>query len=183
MKKFFATFLLTAILIFSTADCFAFLPKINYQAYVQNEGWLKSVENGGVAGTTGRALRLEAILINLNDLGKSMIQYSAHVQNIGWQKWQNSGGVAGTVEKNLRMEAIKIKLVKPYDEKYDIYYRAHVQKGGWLGLAKNGEPAGTAGASVRMEALQIFLVPKGSKVENNNGKRPFYQKTVSAPKV
>jgi uncharacterized protein YjdB len=38
-----------------------------YRANVQNIGWMPWVKNGAVAGTTGRALRLEAIQIRLLD--------------------------------------------------------------------------------------------------------------------
>ena len=173
MKKFFAGIFFAAILIlnFSQADA-----KINfqYQVHVQNFGWTPFANNGEAVGTTGKSLRLEAILINLRDGSKNMIQYNAHVQNIGWQGWQNSGGVAGTVNQGLRMEAVSIKLVNGYEKKFDIYYRTHVQNFGWLGWAKNGEPAGTQGASLRMEALQITLVEKGKKF--NRGGAAFLQK-------
>ena len=148
--------------------------QFNYQAHVQNIGWTKSVGDGGIVGTTGQNLRMEAVMINLMDGTKNMIQYCGHVENIGWMGWQISGGVVGTTGKNLRLEAIRIKLVNGYDQRYDIYYRTHVQNGGWLGWAKNGEPAGTQGASLRMEALQIKLVPKGQKF--NRGGEAFYLK-------
>ena len=151
--------------------------QLTYQAHIQDYGWLKPVKNGGIAGTTGKSLRMEALLINLMDGTKNMIQYSAHVQNIGWQGWQNSGGVAGTTGKNLRMEAIRIKLVNGYEKNFDIYYRTHIENGGWLGWARNGEPAGTQGASLRMEALQIQLVPKG-KSFNRGGAAFFVKKNV-----
>ena len=145
------------------------------RAYVQDIGWMQTVGNGAVAGTTGQAKRLEALIINFSE----GVQYSAHVENIGWQSWVNSGEVAGTVGQNLRMEAIRIKLLSP---EFDIYYRAHVENAGWLGWAKNGEPAGTAGAALRMEAVQIQIVPKGTAVQYEN-KPAFYQKVVNAPTV
>lgn len=145
------------------------------QAHVEGYGWMQAVGNGEVAGTTGQAKRLEALIINFSE----GIQYSAHVQNIGWQNWANSGGVAGTVGQGLRMEAIRIKLLSP---DFDIYYRAHVENIGWLGWAKNGEPAGTAGAALRMEALQVQIVPHGTQVQYED-KPAFYQKVVDAPTV
>ena len=147
---------------------------LNFQAYVQGIGWQKAVGNGKVAGTTGQAKRLEAILINCMDGTTNMIQYNAHVQNIGWQGWKNSGAVAGTTGKDLRLEAIRIKFVEPYSKVLDVYYRAHVENGGWLGWAANGEPAGTAGAGLRLEAIQIQIVPKGTKVER--GGKAYYEK-------
>lgn len=149
--------------------------QFSVQANVEGVGWMQPVGNGEVAGTTGQAKRLEALIINFSE----GIQYSAHVQNIGWQDWANSGGVVGTVGKNLRVEAIRIKLLSP---DFDIYYRAHVENIGWLGWAKDGEPAGTAGAALRMEALQVQIVPHGTQVQYED-KPAFYQKVVNAPTV
>lgn len=173
IRKLFATvFLITMLFLAQNVSAQA---QFSIQANVEGIGWMQAVGNGKVAGTTGQAKRLEALIINFSE----GIQYSAHVENIGWQDWMNSGGVAGTVGKNLRMEAIRIKLLSP---DFDIYYRAHVENAGWLGWAKNGEPAGTAGASLRMEALQIQIVPKGTQVQYEE-KPSFYQKVVRAPTV
>jgi len=172
MKNFFSAAIFILCMIFMQ-NSFAAM-QFNYQAHVQNIGWMKSVNDGGIAGTTGRGLRMEALMINLMDGTKNMVQYCGHVQNIGWMGWQISGGVVGTTGKDLRLEAIRIKLVNGYDKKFDIYYRAHVENGGWLGWAKNGEPAGTQGASLRMEALQIKLVPKGQNFKQ--GGKAFYLK-------
>lgn len=155
--------------------------QLNYQAHVQDYGWLPAVYDGGVAGTVGQHRRMEAVLINLMDGTRSMIRYCGHVQNIGWQGWQISGGIAGTTGKNLRLEAVRIELLGAYAKNFDIYYRTHVENGGWLGWAKNGEPAGTQGASLRMEALQIKIVPKGSNF--NRGGAAFYQKNNYVPMV
>ena len=181
IKKFFS---IIAVLFFLLSfQNFVQASKIHftYQAHIENYGWLNPVKNGQATGSTGKNLRMEAVLINLMDGAHNMINYSAHVQNIGWQAWQISGGVAGTVGQNLRMEAIRIKLVRGYDQIYDIYYRTHIQNGGWLGWAKNGEPAGTTGASLRMEALQIMLVPKGQRFKR--GGRAFFEKITVAGSV
>lgn len=173
MKKIFSLFIFSLILIFTQVS---FARDINfyYQAHVEKIGWQNAVGNGEIAGTEGKSLRMEAILINLRDGDDNMVNYCAHVENIGWQRWQSSGSVAGTVGQSLRMEAIRIKLEPRYAKKFDIYYRAHVENGGWLGWAKNGEPAGTTGASLRMEAIQINLVPRGSHFDR--GGPAFYEK-------
>ena len=183
MKKFFAV-IIAVIIILSAQVTFAATRTVylNFQAYVQDMGWQKSVSNGQVAGTVGKGKRIEAILINLMDGTRNMIQYCAHVQNIGWQDWKESGSVAGTAGQNLRMEAIRIRLVGEYAKVLDIYYRAHVQNGGWLGWAANGEPAGTEGAALRMEALQIQIVPKGTKI-SRGGKSFFKKSQVAVPSV
>ncbi len=43
--------------------CYISIPTISYSGHVQNIGWMNSVKGGQTAGTTGRALRLEAILL------------------------------------------------------------------------------------------------------------------------
>lgn len=144
-------------------------PLVKYQAFVQDVGWLNSVQNGETAGTTGKGLRVEAVRIDF-----SGVQYCTHVQNVGWMGWKNSGEVSGTTDKNLRVEAVRIRLSGKAADDFDIYYRVHVQNGGWLGWAKNGEPAGTAGGGLRMEAMQIQILPKGTAV--NQGGKAFYER-------
>lgn len=174
MKKFF-TLIVFGLIMLAAQKSFAAQIYFDYQAHVQNIGWMHEVQNGETAGTVGQGLRMEALVINLtDDSNNSIVEYCAHVQDVGWQGWVYSGEVAGTVGQNLRMEAVRIRLTRRYADEYDIYYRAHVQDGGWLGWARNGEPAGTQGAGLRMEAVQICIVPKGHHF--NRGGRAFYQK-------
>lgn len=170
IKKFFAAMILTAMIIFGQGITAQARPYIEYQVQVEDYGWMNPVGNGEIAGTTGRAKRLEALRIDFD----GDIMYTSHVQNIGWQDWSYAGDVTGTVGRGLRMEAVRIKLIGYSAEHFDIYYRVHVEQGGWLGWAKNGEPAGTVGAGLRMEALQIRLVEKGHHMRREG--RPFYER-------
>ena len=172
MKKFFSL-IIFALFFLAMPNSSQAEIDFNYQVHIQNIGWTGPVYNGGIAGTTGQSLRMEAFVIHLTNDYEGMVEYCAHVQNIGWMDWKETGEVAGTTNQSLRLEAVRIKLIGRYAGKYDIYYRAHVQDGGWLGWAKNGEPAGTEGAGLRMEALQIQLVPKGKHF--NRGGPAFYQ--------
>lgn len=139
-------------------------PTVSYQTHVQNIGWQNDVSNGESSGTTGQALRLEGIKIQLTDLPYAgSISYSTHIQNIGWQNDVNDGLLSGTSGQGLRLEAIKIKLNGEMAQNFDIYYRVHAQIFGWTGWAKNGEPAGTAEYGYRLEAIQIKIMPKGSE--------------------
>ena len=138
-------------------------PGLVYRANSQGNGWMKIASEGAVAGTTGKAKRLEALAISFRNFdGKNGITYRAHVANIGWQSWRSTGTVAGTTGKNYAIEAMQIKLAGGMDAYFDVYYRMHVANYGWLGWAKNGEVAGTTGGGVRGEAIQIRIVPKGS---------------------
>ena len=147
-----------------TTRPFVKYPTVSYQTHVQNIGWQNDVRNGESSGTTGRALRLEGIKIQLTDLPYAgSISYSTHIQNIGWQNDVNDGLLSGTSGQGLRLEAIKIKLDGEMAQNFDIYYRVHAQIFGWTGWAKNGEPAGTAEYGYRLEAIQIKMIPKGSE--------------------
>ena len=142
---------------------------VSYQTHVQNIGWQNAVSNGGMSGTSGKALRLESIKINLNNQKYSGgITYQTHVQNIGWQNAVSNGSMSGTSGKALRLEAINISLTGEMAQHYDIYYRVHAQNYGWLGWAKNGQNAGTSGKALRLEAIQIILVEKGGAAPQNN---------------
>ena len=166
------------------------VPNVVYKTHVQNDGWQRWRYNGQMSGTSGRALRLEGIRINLsNKPCDGGIVYTTHVQNIGWQgnindptTWMSNGVMSGTSGRSLRLEAICIQLTGEMADKYDVYYRVHAQDYGWLGWAKNGAPAGTAGYSKRLEGIQIILVKKGGAAPSNyyggiiaNDARPYVE--------
>ena len=133
---------------------------VTYATQVQSVGWQNWKKDGTTAGTMGKGLRMESLMIKLTnksglDLG---VQYKTHVQRIGWESsWKNNGAVSGTVGQGLRVEAIRIRLTGADAAKYDIYYRVHAQRYGWLDWAKNGEIAGTSGQGLRLEGIQIVV--------------------------
>lgn len=133
-----------------------------YQSHVENIGWQNSVDNGAVSGTTGQALRMEGLkveLVNPTDMG---IEYRAHVQDIGWQDYVANGQMAGTQGLAKRMEAVEMHLTGDDAVNYSVYYRVHAQDYGWLDWAKDGQSAGTEGMSKRLEAIEIRVVEKGA---------------------
>ena len=136
-------------------------PSVKYRTHVQKEGWQEYVKDGTKSGTTGKALRLEGIKIELDSQITGGIKYSTHVQKEGWQNYVENGALSGTTGKGLRLEAIKIELTGEIAKQYDIYYRVHAQKSGWMGWARNGEEAGTQGYGYRLEAIEVKLVKKG----------------------
>lgn len=144
-----------------TSKHFLVSRSVSGTAHVQNIGW--QGKRQGTFGTTGRALRVEAITLDApTGMGvNGSLEYKVHVQNVGWQNYVQAGEMAGTQGRALRMEAICLRLTGDLANYYNVYYRCHVQNMGWLGWAKNGEEAGTAGLGLRMEAVQIRLVPKG----------------------
>lgn len=77
------------------------------------------VSDGQISGTTGRALRVEAINISLTGemARKYDVYYRVHVQNYGWLSWAKNGENAGTEGLGLRMESMQILLVKKGENK------------------------------------------------------------------
>ena len=134
---------------------------ISYQTHVQNVGWQDWKVDGQMAGTTGRALRLEGIKINLDlDGYEGGVEYQTHVQNIGWQGKVENGEMSGTSGQALRLEAIRINLTGEVADNYSVCYRVHAQNFGWLGWACDGSSAGTATYGYRLEGIEIKMVKK-----------------------
>lgn len=137
-------------------------PIIKYKVHIQDKGWLQYTKDGQIAGTTGKSLRMEALIISSS---KVSVQYRAHVADIGWQNWKKNGTTAGTTGKGKAIEAVQIKLTGKSAKTYDIYYSVHVANKGWLGWAKNGAMAGSTGLKLRTEAIRIRVVKKGTRFD------------------
>lgn len=141
---------------------------VSYNTHIQDYGWLSTVSNGQLSGSTGQSKRLEAIQIKVSGVEGLGIKYKTHIQNIGWQDYKTDNQVSGTTGRSLRLEAIQIVLTGNQADNYDVYYQVHVQNYGWLGFAKNGEMSGTSGLSLRLEAIKIYVVPKGTVIQGTN---------------
>ena len=137
-------------------------PTLSVQAHVSNIGWMNPVGNGGVAGTSGRSLGIEALKLSVSGEVAGGIECSSHVQGIGWQNWVSGGRVSGTVGQSRRVEAVKIRLTGNMAKYFDVWYRAYCQDYGWMGWTCNGQPAGTSKVGYRLESLQVKIVPKGA---------------------
>lgn len=132
-----------------------------YQAHVEAAGWMPSVYDGGTAGTTGLARRLESLRLSVAGGAVSGdILWRGHVQGIGWQPWTTSASPIGTTGRGLRLEAFELRLTGDLAARYSIRYRGHVQGIGWQPYTFDGGTAGTVGRALRMEAVTIELVPK-----------------------
>ena len=142
---------------------------ISVRSHTANIGWMSPVGSGSIAGTTGRALPMEALEAQLDWYGHSgAIELRGHVSNIGWQQW--SAGRCGTTGKAQRLEAVQIRLTGEAAEKYDIWYCAHVSGIGWLDWACNGAAAGSAGKGRAIEAVKAALVEKGGPAPGSSDK-------------
>ena len=133
-------------------------PLVSYSAHVATIGWMPSVKDGTVSGTTGRGLQLEALKLSLVSGLSGSIEAKAHVARIGWQDgWSGSVGTTG---RGLALEAVRIRLTGDVADSYDVYYRVHSSNIGWSKWVKNGEVAGTTGRSLAAQAVQVELRPK-----------------------
>jgi len=144
----------------------AAVTSVTYEVHGRNYGWDQGWKtNGETAGTTGQALRLEALRARIvGEDGRAVdglgISYQVHVQNKGWMDAADDGATAGTTGQSLRMEAVKISLTGTNASKYSVSYRVHVQNKGWTDWVSDGAEAGTTGQSLRAEAIEIKLTAK-----------------------
>lgn len=87
---------------------------MHYRAHVQNIGWQDWKRDGQSAGTTGQALRLEALQIDPPQGWNLTVRL--HIQNEGWRSYENivhgNSVTIGTTGKAERIEAIKIDVVE-----------------------------------------------------------------------
>lgn len=144
------------------------MPALTYEVHGQNYGWNQDwIASPNTAGTTGQALRAEAVKIKDDD-ANLQLTYRAHVQNEGWLPYVEEGQQAGTTGRALRMEALQINVGGSDAANYEIDYRVHVQNLGWTDwvVAGSGDFAGTTGRSLRMEAVEIVIIPLGEDAVN-----------------
>lgn len=148
------------------------LPKVSYSTHVQTYGWQDPVNDGEVSGTSGQALRLEAIQIALTGSNASNydIYYRVHAQHYGWLDWACNGIAAGTSGYAYRLEAIEIR-IQPKGEDAPgstelpylngtygsgaVNYKTHVQSYGWQDWTWDGGLSGTSGEAKRLEGIRI----------------------------
>lgn len=140
---------------------------LNYRSYVQELGLLDWVHDGEVSGTTGAALRLEALMIDTEALrkvrGYSKVQIDAlaHIQNVGDVTFENvtRNTPIGTVGENKRMEGLELQ-VKGLPKGKKLKFQVHEQNKGWTSVATAdsiGAFRGSVGESRRIEAVKIWI--------------------------
>ena len=129
---------------------------ILYRVNVKGSGWLPTVQDGAMAGTTGESRRIEAIKIEARGLPPGCrLRYKVHAKDIGWMKWVGNGGQAGTTGEKRRLEAVRIKLENCPD--WRVGYKVYAAHIGWIGPKYDGKVAGTTGQSRRIEAIKAWL--------------------------
>lgn len=131
-----------------------------YRGHVSNIGWQKFVGTEATAGTTGKALKLEAVEV-LWDKKSDSIRSSYRILN---GKWINVlKGITGTTGKSQAIDQIcfasNANLLKTGRR---IQYRVHSADVGWGAWKEEGGVAGTEGKQI--EAIQMRMLENG-KVE------------------
>lgn len=141
------------------------LGSVTYAAHVSNIGWQNSVADGGMVGTVGRGLSVEAVRIGLSgDLAEVYdIWYRVHVRNIGWLGWTENGESAGTEGLATPIEAVEVRILKKgsaapgggtvFLDKLVVTYSAFCAGIGWGSPASNSAAAGTTGQVGALEAF------------------------------
>lgn len=132
---------------------------VYYKAYVQNYGWLDTVNEGQTAGTVGKNLRMEALAVHSNIHGVS-IELQGHVQDYGWMSTVSDNQAIGTMTQSKRLEAIRLKLTGDNASKYDILYRAHIADVGWQNWVRNWDVAGTTNQKRAIQAVEIKITKR-----------------------
>ena len=131
-----------------------------YQTHCQNLGWCDPVRDGQQAGTTGFALRAEAIAINPPPGWK--LRVKLHLANIGWVTYDGivNGNtvVIGTTGQLRQIEEIIIEVVeRPDGDNRKLYFQVHQQNVGWKAWTEEGYASGSNGENLRLEAIRIKI--------------------------
>lgn len=137
---------------------------IIHVGHSQRVGWQDWVKGDDISGTTGKALRLEALKIQLLGEEPGMgVKYRTYVEGTGWQSWMSNGDIAGTQGQSKRIEAIAIALDNVPG--YSVQYQVHMQGVGWMDWVEDGQVAGLPGSGKRIEAIRIKLSNTSSSPE------------------
>lgn len=124
---------------------------LQYRVHVENLDWSQWYNDGEIAGTQNKGLRIEAIQFQLKNGVE--LKARAHIEKVGWTDWKNGTEIIGTEGKGLRIEALEIECNRK------LKASEHIQNIGWL-PSSQGEKIklGTETKGLRMEALKIKLV-------------------------
>lgn len=138
-----------------------------YRAHVANLGWLDSVRDGQVAGTTGNGYQLEALKVQPPE--GVVLDVSVHISNVGWKTYKgvqagprsDTGSSAidpliGSTGEGRGIEAVMVTPTKMPKGKR-LKYRVHVGGFGWGSWTYAPYCAGTTGIDRQIEAIQFVL--------------------------
>jgi uncharacterized protein YjdB len=138
---------------------------VRYRAYAQDYGWLAFQGEGGQAGTTGEARRIEAFSFEITSGPPGVtIKYRAHMQDFGWQDYVTNGGIAGSPGSGKQVEAMQVGLENAPPNTY-ISLEPYLADWGYVGYVRDFWIAGSVGQQRRIEAFHAY-------VRNRQGPEP-----------
>ena len=144
------------------------IPTVKYRSHVQDRGWEKVYKTDGIqSGTMGRNLKVEAMQIQVNNLGSldGHVRTMTYLEGLGWQNWKYDGEITGTTGQNRKIFSIKIKLEGI--DGYSIKYRVHVQDIGWTSWKADGSSIGAPVINKKkIEAIEI-KIDRTENIEDN----------------
>ena len=135
---------------------------LRYSVYVQSKGWQDYKNSGEDAGMVNKALRIEAIKMELTgELEKTYkIEYAVRLEkDSSFQEFVSDGAVAGTIGEPKKIEEIKIRIVQvDTAATMSVNYRVHRESSGWVTKwSKNGKVSGEAGKGKQIDEIEMTL--------------------------
>ena len=135
---------------------------LKYSVYVQSKGWQEYKTEGSDAGMMNKALRIEAVKMELTGelASKYTVEYAVLLEKDGnIQGFVSDGAVAGSIGEPKKIEEIKIRLVQAGTGKStNVNYRVHRDSSGWGSKwSANGVVAGAAGKSKQIDSIELNL--------------------------
>lgn len=134
---------------------------LKYSVYVQSKGWQDYVTEGNEAGIVNKALRIEAVKMELTGelASQYTLEYAVQMEKNGiTQGFVSDGAVAGSIGETKKIEAIKIRIV-PANQgtTTNVNYRVHRDSSGWGKWTKNGVVSGAAGKGKQIDNIEMNL--------------------------
>ena len=135
---------------------------LKYSVYVQSKGWQEYKTEGNDAGMINKALRIEAVKMELTGelASKYTVEYAVLLEKSGnVQGFVSDGAVAGSIGEPKKIEEIKIRLVQAGTGKStNVNYRVHRDSSGWGSKwSANGVVAGAAGKAKQIDSIELNL--------------------------
>ena len=154
---------------------------LKYSVYVESKGWQEYKTEGNDAGMINKALRIEALKMELTgDLAsKYTVEYAVQIEKDGSaQNFVSDGAVAGSVGGPKKIEEIKIRIVPAgQGTTTNVNYRVHRDSSGWdTKWSSNGDVSGAAGKAKQIDSIELNLT--GNQYKGGITYRAKTQKTV-----
>lgn len=133
---------------------------LKYSVYVQSKGWQDFTSSGSDAGIVNKALKIEALKMELTGelASKYSVEYEVwYEKDNNVQGYVSDGTVAGSIGEPKKIVQIKIRIV-PANQgtASNVSYRAHRDSEGWGSKwAKNGDVTGAAGKGKQIDSIEL----------------------------